>query len=153
MKIYAATPITGLTAEERSEMSLRAWAFIDATYADKDPDVYMAIDHFDVEESSHETAVRNYQHLLMADAVVAFNPSTSRGAHLELGYALGKGLEAHIINFKRFPIDDDALMLHAFEHFNGDKGPERYDHFDECVLRGTPARPTERCGCVDAEIV
>ena len=38
-------------------------------------------------------------------------------------------------------------MLDVFDHLEGDDGPLRFDHFDDCVLQGTVAIPRVRCGC------
>ena len=149
MKIYAATPITGFGSDSRRLMSLRAWDFINEVEPHEDREVYMPIDHYDPYEDMPTVFARNMWHLERSDAVYAFNPSISKGAHMEVGYALGKGLPLFLVNFKCFPIDTQAAMLLGVPPINGEYGPARFDHRDECVLRGSSASPCERCGCLE----
>ena len=158
MKIYAATPITDFDLEQRQEMILLAHAWIDEWYGSPNvgdpPEVYMPLEHLDPDEDETETYRRNIGHLLESNPIIAFNPSLSRGCHFELGFgmgklAAGKRLTVRVVNFERFPIDEGTLMLLGRTHENGDAGPKWFDHFDECVLRGTFAKPSQRCGCID----
>lgn len=157
MKIYAATPISGLTEDERRLMSLRAWDWIENRYTKPysyvDFSVYMPIDYYDEDEKPGQTFRRNMYNLKASDVVVAFNPGGSRGCHFELGYATGRDeMAGFIVDFRCFPISADDIMLQGVQRIDGDRGPERFDHLDECVLRGTVAIPSDRCGCLDAGV-
>lgn len=148
-RIYAATPITGLDADERRLMSLLVWDYIEKFFEGDAPDVYVPIDFYADGEDMQKVFDRNWSYLKTATVILAFNPSTSRGAHFELGYAVGKDVAAWIVNFNCFPIDDAAAMLYGVMTLEGDVGPQRFDHMDDCVLRGSVALPSDRCGCVN----
>ena len=122
MKIYAASPIDGLSDEQRGELVTLGRKWLDTCYSGHD--VYFPLEEHDEQmkiiRANPEVGNRlifdvDMARLKRAHVLVAFHPKLSRGSHFELGYAYATHKTIRIVEFPEFPTGDYSLMLEPFE--------------------------------------
>ena len=95
MKIYVASPIDGLTPDERDDLHRRIQKWLDSEYPSAEiyfplaivNDYIDEVESGDLDEIYKQIAKCHVDNLRKSDVLVAFNPNNSRGSHFELGYA------------------------------------------------------------------
>ena len=121
MKIYAATPIDGLTEDQRSEMVRLVDQWLEESYPNAE--IYFPLRHYEAHKEILDNerdgpkivCEQDLNHLEKSNVIVGFQPGLSGGVHFELGFALANELTIRVVEFLEFDVGEKSLMLSKFE--------------------------------------